>query len=77
MAPSAIDEPAIKAPEQKTYPPAKIFPVKETRFEDFIEPSTDGRDRALKQSDSAAIVIDNGELGAQGVCDSQELTTHL
>jgi hypothetical protein len=51
--------------------------VKETRFENFIEPSTDGRDRALKQSDGAAIVIDNGELEAQGVCDSQELTIHL
>jgi hypothetical protein len=65
MAPSAIDEPAIKAPEQKTYPPAQIFPVKETRFENYIEPSKDGRERALKQPESTAIVIDNGKLGAQ------------
>ncbi|RMJ03628.1 hypothetical protein BHE90_015246 [Fusarium euwallaceae] len=60
MAPSAIDEPAIKAPEPKTYPPAKIFPVKETRFENYIEPQSDGRRRALKDPGSAAIVIDNG-----------------
>lgn len=63
MAPSAIDDepPAIKAPEPRTYPPAKIFPVKETRFENYIEPQYDGRKRALEQPDSAAIVIDNGE----------------
>ncbi|KAJ3508930.1 hypothetical protein NM208_g15744 [Fusarium decemcellulare] len=60
MAPSAIDEPAIKAPEPKTYPPAKIFPVKETRFENYIEPQSDGRKRALQKHSSAAIVIDNG-----------------
>ncbi|EEU40932.1 Actin-related protein, ARP5 class [Fusarium vanettenii 77-13-4] len=60
MAPSAIDEPAIKAPEPKTYPPAKIFPVKETRFENYIEPQSDGRRRALQNPGSAAIVIDNG-----------------
>ena len=77
MAPSAIDEPAIKAPEQKTYPSAKIFPVKETRFENYIEPTKDGRERALKQPDSAAIVIDNGELRAQGVRDGWQLTFRL
>lgn len=59
MAPSAVDEPAIVAPA-KTYPPAKIFPVKDTKFEDYIEPQTDGRRKALEQS-GAAIVIDNGE----------------
>lgn len=76
MAPSAIDQPAIKAPEPKTYPPAKIFPVKETRFENYIEPQSDGRRRALKDPGSAAIVIDNGEppAPAPGSATSQELT---
>lgn len=61
MAPSAIDVPAIPAPPVKTYPPAKIFPVKETKFENFIEPQSDGRKKALEQAGSAAIVIDNGQ----------------
>ncbi|CAM1511348.1 Fc.00g088610.m01.CDS01 [Cosmosporella sp. VM-42] len=59
MAPSAIDQPAIAAPKTKIYPPAKLFPVQETKFEKFIEPQSDGRKRALEQP-SAAIVIDNG-----------------
>lgn len=62
MAPSAIDERVPQPPQEKTYPPAKIFPVKETKFEKFIEPQTDGRKRALEQPGNAAIVIDNGEL---------------
>ncbi|KAL7789472.1 actin-like protein [Trichoderma ceciliae] len=60
MAPSAIDERVPRPPQEKTYPPAKIFPVKETRLEKFIEPQTDGRKRALEQPGNAAIVIDNG-----------------
>ncbi|KAM0254987.1 hypothetical protein ACHAQJ_006215 [Trichoderma viride] len=62
MAPSAIDERVPRQPQEKTYPPAKIYPVKETKFEKFIEPQTDGRKRALEQPGNAAIVIDNGEL---------------
>lgn len=62
MAPSAIDVPMVGAPETKTYPPAKIYPATETRFEKFIEPQADGRRRALEQPGGAAIVIDNGEL---------------
>lgn len=61
MAPSAIDEPAVARADTKTYPPAKIFPVKETRFEKYYEPQPDGRKKALSQSGSPAIVIDNGE----------------
>ena len=66
MAPSAIDEPAatdgdVKMADARTYPPAHIDPVKETRFEKYIEPQSDGRRRALEQPDGAAIVIDNGE----------------
>jgi actin-related protein 5 len=60
MAPSAIDDRVPQAPQEKTYPPAKIFPVKETKFEKFIEPQTDGRKKALEQPGNAAIVIDNG-----------------
>jgi actin-related protein 5 len=62
MAPTAIDEPAAAAPPQdtKTYPPAKIYNVKDIRFEKYIEPKSDGRKRALEQPGSAAIVIDNG-----------------
>ncbi|PHH69523.1 hypothetical protein CDD80_6663 [Ophiocordyceps camponoti-rufipedis] len=57
MAPSAVDD---HKPVEKTYPPANIFPVKETRFEKFLPPQTDGRKRALQQPNAAAIVIDNG-----------------
>ncbi|KAH8173148.1 actin domain-containing protein [Sarocladium implicatum] len=60
MAPSATDEPMLAPPDTRTYPPAKIFPVKETKFEKFVEPTNDGRRRALEQPGSAAIVIDNG-----------------
>lgn len=62
MAPSAVEGKASAAPPAKSYPPAKIFPVIETRFEKHIPPSNDGRKKALEQFDgSAAIVIDNGE----------------
>lgn len=61
MAPSAIDEPMVAPPDTRTYPPAKIFPVKETRFEQYYEPQPDGRRKALEQAGGAAIVIDNGE----------------
>ncbi|KAK5998409.1 Actin-like protein arp5 [Cladobotryum mycophilum] len=60
MAPSAIDQKPLVAPDQRTYVPAQIFPVKETRFEKYIAPQTDGRKRAQEQRDGAAIVIDNG-----------------
>lgn len=60
MAPSAIDQPAIAAPIPKSYPPARIYPVKETRFENYIEPETDGRRKALENPGSSAIVIDYG-----------------
>jgi hypothetical protein len=52
----------LAPPDTRTYPPAKIFPVKETKFEKFEKPQEDGRRRALEQPGSAAIVIDNGEL---------------
>ena len=60
MAPSAVDEPKQTRPEERTYPPANIYPVKETRFEKYIEPQADGYRKALEQQGSAAIVIDNG-----------------
>jgi actin-related protein 5 len=66
MAPSAIDPPTqvlgeIPTRKEKTYPPAKIFQVKEVRFEKHISPQPDGREKALTQPQGgAAIVIDNG-----------------
>ncbi len=67
MAPSAIEEssfilPDKKRPPERTYPPAKIFPVREARFEKPIPVQEDGRQKALAQpSGGAVIVIDNGE----------------
>ncbi|KAH6660705.1 putative chromatin remodeling complex subunit [Truncatella angustata] len=66
MAPSAIDPPAqvlgeLPIRREKTYPAARIFPVKEVRFEKYTPPQPDGREKALAQpAGSAAIVIDNG-----------------
>jgi len=69
MAPSAIDEqpfvlPPNKRPPERTYPPARIFPVQEVKFEKSIPVQEDGREKALAQPEgSAAIVIDTGRLG--------------
>lgn len=60
MVPMAIDEQPLRQPEEKTYPPARIYPVNETKFEGFIEPTSDGHAKARKSSGGAAIVIDNG-----------------
>ncbi|KAK6073040.1 chromatin remodeling complex subunit (actin) [Seiridium cupressi] len=66
MAPSAIDPTTqvlgeLPAREEKTYPAARIYPVKEVRFEKHTPPQPDGREKALAQPQgSAAIVIDNG-----------------
>jgi hypothetical protein len=63
MAPSAIDTPMPPLPvrEAKFYPPARIFNVKETKFEKYVAPQTDGREKALAMPEGeAAIVIDNG-----------------
>ncbi|KAK8052070.1 putative ARP5-Actin-related protein [Apiospora rasikravindrae] len=66
MAPSAVDPMvpgfgALPVREEKTYPPARIFPMKENRFEKPTPEQPDGREKALaKSAGSAAIVIDNG-----------------
>ncbi|KAH9909082.1 putative chromatin remodeling complex subunit [Xylariomycetidae sp. FL2044] len=62
MAPSAIDTsiPPLPVRQEKTYPPARIFTVKETRFEKPVSPQPDGREKALAHDGDAAIVIDNG-----------------
>ncbi|OTB06376.1 hypothetical protein M426DRAFT_55381 [Hypoxylon sp. CI-4A] len=64
MAPSAIDPPSIPplpVRQEKTYPPARIYNVKETKFEKPIPAQPDGREAALtKPAGSVAIVIDNG-----------------
>lgn len=62
MAPSAVDSGILfSAAPAKTYPPAKIYPVKEARFEKPIPPQTDGYHKAKSRpAGSAAIIIDNG-----------------
>jgi len=63
MAPSAIDTPMPPLPvrEEKTYPPARIYNVKETKFEKYVAPQPDGREKALaRPQGETAIVIDNG-----------------
>ncbi|KAI1828671.1 putative chromatin remodeling complex subunit [Xylaria intraflava] len=63
MAPSAVDAPTppLPAREERTYPPARIFNVKETKFTEPVLPQPDGREKALARPDGeAAIVIDNG-----------------
>lgn len=63
MAPSAVDTPMPPLPvrEEKAYPPARIFNVKETKFEKYVAPQPDGREKAFAQPDgTTAIVIDNG-----------------
>jgi actin-related protein 5 len=66
MVPSEIDEPVPMAVDEKTYPPARIFSVKEAKFEKYITPQLDGREKALAQpAGKVAIVIDNGKLQAR------------
>ncbi|KAI1335436.1 putative chromatin remodeling complex subunit [Xylariaceae sp. FL0016] len=63
MAPSAVDTemPPLPVREEKSYPPAKIFNMKETKFEKHVAPQPDGREKALAQPEGeVAIVIDNG-----------------
>ncbi|KKA29299.1 hypothetical protein TD95_005408 [Thielaviopsis punctulata] len=67
MAPSAVNSlldgimDPRKLPPVRTYPPAKIYPVREAKFEQVIPIQRDGREKALAMAaDSAAIVIDNG-----------------
>lgn len=60
MAPSAVDEPKQTGPSDRKISQPKLLPVKETRFEAYIEPQSDGYKKALEQPDKAAIVIDNG-----------------
>jgi hypothetical protein len=74
MAPSATEAdasaiPALPVREEKTYPPAKLFNVKETRFDKYVAPQPEGREKALAQpSGSAAIVIDNGTTATLRIC---------
>lgn len=66
MAPSATDDAIIasKMPPAREYPPAKIFPMKEAKFEKSVEIQSDGREKALARDD-AVIVIDNGQLASR------------
>ncbi|KAL9945036.1 Actin- protein 5 [Verticillium nonalfalfae] len=63
MAPSATDDgiPASKLPPPREYPPAKIFPMREARFDKPMAIQHDGREKALSRPPgTSAIVIDNG-----------------
>ncbi|KAK4181832.1 putative actin-related protein 5 [Triangularia setosa] len=61
MAPAAVDEVVSRRDAWMTLPPPTLYPVKEARFEKYLEPQTDGRKRALVlPQGQAAIVIDNG-----------------
>lgn len=63
MAPSATGDTVSSRREAwKNLPPPTLYPVKEARFEKYLPPQIDGRERALAQPEGqAAIVIDNGE----------------
>ena len=68
MAPSAVYEKAdtlVLGPnrtEEKTYPPAKVFPMREVRFEKAVPIQKEGREKALmRPAGSSAIVIDAGK----------------
>lgn len=65
MAPSATNDAidaaiAAKMPPPREFAPAKIFPVKEARFEKAVPIQPDGREKARARND-AVIVIDNGQ----------------
>lgn len=64
MAPTAIYDTVFgKAGPTLDLPPPQLYPVKEIKFLKPVPVHTDGREKALQQSDgSAAIVIDNGAL---------------
>ncbi|KAJ4300394.1 Nuclear actin-protein involved in chromatin remodeling [Collariella sp. IMI 366227] len=61
MAPSAVEETVSRRDAWKNLPPPTLYPVKEARFEKYLPPQADGRQRALAlPKGQAAIVIDNG-----------------
>lgn len=61
MAPSAMDEVISQREAWKNLPSPTLYPVKEARFEKYLPPQLDGRERALAQPPGqVAIVIDNG-----------------
>ena len=61
MAPSAIEETVNRREAWKNLPPPTVYPVKEAKFDKYLPPQLDGRERALAQPNGqAAIVIDNG-----------------
>lgn len=64
MAPTAIYDTVFGRPgPANDLPPPKLYPVREVKFEKPVPVHTDGREKALQQTDgSAAIIIDNGAL---------------
>lgn len=61
MAPATISESASQREALSKLPPPTLYPVRETKFDKYIPPQVDGREKALAApSGTAAIVIDNG-----------------
>ncbi|KAL2023080.1 hypothetical protein VTK56DRAFT_3990 [Thermocarpiscus australiensis] len=61
MAPSATEDTVSRRDGWKNLPPPTVYPVREAKFERYLPPQIDGRERALAQPEGqAAIVIDNG-----------------
>ncbi|KAK3390405.1 actin-like ATPase domain-containing protein [Podospora didyma] len=61
MAPSVMEDMALRRDAWKTLPAPTLYPVKEAKFEKYVPPQVDGHERALAQpAGQAAIVIDNG-----------------
>ncbi|KAJ9142839.1 Actin-like ATPase domain-containing protein [Coniochaeta hoffmannii] len=63
MAPSAIDAPTTLSRREALamLPPPTVYPVQEVKFEKYMPPQIDGREKALaRPQGTTAIVIDNG-----------------
>ena len=64
MAPSAIDAPTILSRREALamLPAPTVYPVQEVKFEKYMPPQIDGREKALaRPQGTTAIVIDNGK----------------
>lgn len=61
MAPSAIYSLTQETGQSSVIRPPQLYPVKEARFEKYLEPQPEGFQRAVARGPgNAAIVIDNG-----------------
>ena len=64
MSPAAIEDVPSRREAWKTLSEPKIYPVREAKFENYVPPQIDGREKALAQPEgTTAIVIDTGKIG--------------